>query len=327
MDSAAPIGHNNPPSDEKALLEKLAEDHRAILANAESISKAAEELPEIITNDDEGAKYTDYLAENKKANKALDSAREDKVAPYLMGQRVVNNFFKRRMDALSTIYKKADDKLKRYNADKADRERRERAEQAARDKAERDAAIETARLAEEALNKTKADAEAAVKAANEAAAAELAEKQKELDAATATNAADAETIAELKETVEELEEKVVIVKHESRRTVDTATRRQRINRNAALDTAIRVDQQAQKSDRDSKVKISELAQTRGDMGTSKVTEKYVGSIEDRMKLDLEPLREHFSFEDLQKALDRFVAAGGRTLKGAIIIEELVSQNR
>ena len=64
-----------------------------------------------------------------------------------------------------------------------------------------------------------------------------------------------------------------------------------------------------------------MAQSRGDSGaTASLRTRWIGEIDSVSALDLEKLRPFLNPESLQKAINLFVAAGGRELKGAVIYE-------
>ncbi len=60
-------------------------------------------------------------------------------------------------------------------------------------------------------------------------------------------------------------------------------------------------------------------------GTRSLTTRWVGTIVDRDALDLTPLRAHINSDALEKALNAYVRAGGRELKGAKIEQQKVSR--
>lgn len=70
------------------------------------------------------------------------------------------------------------------------------------------------------------------------------------------------------------------------------------------------------------------AQVRGNYGgVASTTKRWQCTALDRAQLDLHALRYHLDEEALQKAVRRFIAAGGRTLKGATIEEVTTTQFR
>ena len=64
---------------------------------------------------------------------------------------------------------------------------------------------------------------------------------------------------------------------------------------------------------------AKLARVRADEGSaSSLRTRWVGEVTDRAALDLEALRHHLPADALQKALNAYIAAGGRELRGARI---------
>ena len=88
---------------------------------------------------------------------------------------------------------------------------------------------------------------------------------------------------------------------------------------AAMDAAVAREAEADKLDEAAAAKPAEFARTRGDYGSvSTLRERTVGEITDRSALDLEALRPYLPVDGLQKALNAFIRAGGRELRGARI---------
>jgi len=91
---------------------------------------------------------------------------------------------------------------------------------------------------------------------------------------------------------------------------------------AVLDAAIASEAQAQRHEDMAQAKPAELARTRSDTGAlATLRTSWVGEITDREALDLESLRQHIPADALQKALNSFIKAGGRNLRGASIFEK------
>jgi hypothetical protein len=96
--------------------------------------------------------------------------------------------------------------------------------------------------------------------------------------------------------------------------------------NETLNEAVRVDEQAQKSEKLAEAKPAELARTRGDYGSvATLRTTWVGEILDRSALDKTQLWAYIPTDALQKALNAFVRAGGRELHGAKIYEQSTAQ--
>ena len=66
-------------------------------------------------------------------------------------------------------------------------------------------------------------------------------------------------------------------------------------------------------------KPAELSRTRGEVGSvASLKGRWVGDVTDRAALDLEALRHYLPVAALQTALNGFIKAGGRDLRGAVI---------
>lgn len=123
---------------------------------------------------------------------------------------------------------------------------------------------------------------------------------------------------------------------EARRAAEEATRlaAEAAAREAAaqtvedIDEAISTEALAKQAEADAyqarraaEVKAAELSRTRGDYGaTASLRTVWKAEITDRSKLDFAVLGPHLNLEDLQKAANRFVAAGGRKCGGLEIRE-------
>ncbi len=79
---------------------------------------------------------------------------------------------------------------------------------------------------------------------------------------------------------------------------------------------------ADKADKAAEAKPAEMAKSRGDSGAlATLRTRWVGELTDIGTLDLEALRFHINPDALQKAINSFVAAGGRKLHGGKIYEK------
>lgn len=73
--------------------------------------------------------------------------------------------------------------------------------------------------------------------------------------------------------------------------------------------------------RAAEAKPAELSRSRGDYGAvASLRTRWVGEIADRDALDLDALRPHLPIDGLERAVNAFVRAGGRELRGAKIYE-------
>jgi hypothetical protein len=163
-----------PPADllvGDALREKLVEEHAALLHRTASLLEAGPRVPEI-TDDDLAAKAADFVKQITAAMKAGEGARVAAKEPYLEGGRVIDGFFKKRIDEpLLALKAFVSQKITVHLRAKADRERRDREERERLARAAAEAARREAEERERALRD-----EATLKAAIEAnKAAERAE--------------------------------------------------------------------------------------------------------------------------------------------------------
>lgn len=79
---------------------------------------------------------------------------------------------------------------------------------------------------------------------------------------------------------------------------------------------------ADKADKAAEAKPADMAKSRGDSGAlASLRTVWVGELADAGILDLEKLRHHLNPDALQKAINSYVRAGGRELKGANIFEK------
>ena len=98
---------------------------------------------------------------------------------------------------------------------------------------------------------------------------------------------------------------------------------------AGLDAALQAEERARteaaaarEAQQAADVSNAELSRTRGEYGAvASLRTVWRGEIADRDKLDLETLRPHIATDALQKAVNAYVRAGGRTLRGASIFED------
>jgi hypothetical protein len=88
---------------------------------------------------------------------------------------------------------------------------------------------------------------------------------------------------------------------------------------AAMDQAVAKEQEAQIAEKAAAAKPAEFSRTRGEVGSvASLREVWKGELEDRAAINLEALRPYLPADALQTAINGFVRAGGRELKGARI---------
>lgn len=97
---------------------------------------------------------------------------------------------------------------------------------------------------------------------------------------------------------------------------------------ATLKEAVKMDEQATKSDKLADARPAELARTRGDYGSlATLRTTWVGEIVEKSAVDLEALRPFISEDVLQKLINAAVRAGFRELRGVKIYEKSEAQVR
>ena len=93
-----------------------------------------------------------------------------------------------------------------------------------------------------------------------------------------------------------------------------------------LKQAVRMDEQAEKSEKQAEARPAELARTRGDYGSlATLRTVWVGQIVDKNAVDLEALRPFMSDDVLQKLINAAVRAGFREIRGVKIFEQSSAQ--
>ena len=128
------IGHNNPPTDAEILKSKLEESNADIISRAQELIAAAERVPAVIDNDDDEQKLTAFLGSITKCEKAFEGKRVAEKEPYLTLGRVVDGFFKTKMDALDKARRKVKPALDARLLWKREEQRRIEREEAAEKK-------------------------------------------------------------------------------------------------------------------------------------------------------------------------------------------------
>lgn len=335
-DTAASIGHNKPPAptlpEDKEVQAYLTGAHKAaIIDRFEELKKAAATFPGKIRDEDASGQVGDLVAQFRALFKATEAARTTENAPYRRLVAIVDGFFTTVRDKCEVLAKdlKARNEAflleleatRRAAAEKEAREAQARADKALKEAAEAEAKrkiAEAARIAEEQRaerarlqaeeeNRIAAqailDREAAVRA-GDVARAETARLEEE----AARRREDAHRDVEDKHQGKADKAAVVEARHETK--VD-----------ATMGAAIAHDRVRGKATRVSRSKASDLTRVRGELGSvTSLKTVWVCSEFDKATVDLEVLRPFLSADDIQSAIGRYIAGGGRKLKGAIITE-------
>lgn len=309
------MGDNLPPAtDVDALLMRLREDHRGMIARRDELIAGLEAAPEEIEDGDEetAGKLADLI--QKQTNEFLKRAgtvHEDEKAPFLAAGRTVDSFKHTLVDELERL------KIKVNVARKAYADRKKAAEEARREEAARiarEAAAEARRKAdEEAAERRRIEAEAQRKADEEAAArrAEAAEAQRKATEA-AKELADEEAFKKA-EAAQKVADKVQRQSETAARLAqkeaDRVARANAAARKVTDKEADRAERAAIKADRATGAKAAELGKSRGEHGGQTSLKEYPEyTALDRATLDLEALRYHLADEAIDKALRSYMAA-------------------
>lgn len=141
------MGHNQPPSDEAILEQRLRDNNAAVLSRAEELAAAADRIPAEL-DDEEARKATDFISQINSCAKALDKVRTDEKEPFLKGGRIVDAFFKRFSSPLEIAKAKAQKPLNTYTQKKREEERKAREEEEERRRKEAEERLAAARLLE-----------------------------------------------------------------------------------------------------------------------------------------------------------------------------------
>lgn len=170
------IGGNLPPTDAEILKSTLAEKNADIISRAEELIAAADRVPATIDNDDDEQKLTAFLGSIAKCEKAFEGKRVAEKEPYLTLGRVVDGFFKTKMDALDKARRKVKPALDARLLWKREEQRRIEREEAAEKKRLADEQAAAAAAAEAAKMPIKAEELMTTAVNTEAAANRQAEK-------------------------------------------------------------------------------------------------------------------------------------------------------
>lgn len=248
QDQIAKIGDNLPPANTPENLQiDLADRHEKVLTGARNLIESAARIPEVIDDEETAGKAGDYIKQVTGCVKNLEALRVAEKEPYLSLGRVVDGFFKRTQDSLSSSKSVAEKPLGVYLRKKAAAEQKRREDEAA------------------ALRAKQIEEERAAKMLQDAAMVPQAEQM--------------------------------------------------------LDQAIVTEQAVAKAEVQAAAKPAEMARSRGDAGSlASLRTIWVGELIDPAMIDLEALRPYLHPDAMRKAINGFVTAGGRELRGAKIYE-------
>lgn len=152
LDRVIDSKHNNPPSDEEILAQKLNENYADELKKIEDL--ASRDLPEEVTDETTG-KYADFLESTKAARKAIEAAHKKEKDSFLKLGKIVDGFKNRNLDRLSKISDRPSKKQFEYLEKKAAAERERLREIAERERQKAEAlAAEAEAHAKEGIHDT-----------------------------------------------------------------------------------------------------------------------------------------------------------------------------
>lgn len=339
---------------------QLARDCKEMVDKTQALVDNARSVPDVIKDDAEEANATDIASQLNKHWKMADSRRLGINALPRKAVDIINNFFGSRIiDEAKAAVERIDPAVTKYKREKIEREKRIR-EEAARKAAEE---AERHRQAAEAAQRKQREAEAArlkaiedqkraeaaaARAKQEAIEAEQRRKDAEIrrieqerlaeEATTKRKKADAERAArKAQEDADRADRERVEAKDRQEReraaaatakTDAALTKHELSDANKEAKTASAMVKHAEtdvrRAETSAGAKASTMSGSRGDYGgQSSLRTVWKGRVVDRAKLDLGALRDFFTDDDLQKAVDNFVRLhkGGRQLKGAVIEEQ------
>ncbi len=132
------IGHNNPPTIEEQVKERLADSHVGLIHEVNKYAETINKLPEKVSNEKDAQNMTTHIKQLKDIAKQAEAARKSEKDEYFRSGKAVDEFFKELKDLLAPVTAKATDLLTEYQVElrKAEHRRLE-AEHKEREEAER----------------------------------------------------------------------------------------------------------------------------------------------------------------------------------------------
>lgn len=331
----AGIGHNIPPlalNTDVEIRESLSAKHKVtILDRLAELKKAAATFPKVIKDEETSGQVGDLVGQFRALFRACEAARTTENAPFRRMLDAVDGFFNKPRDEAKTLgadlktrneaFLTALEEKRRADALKAQRDADAKRDQALKEAAAAEAKrkeaerlrLEQERIAEEARLRAEEENR---KAAEAILAREKAQREGDEAAAAAAKKAEDEAREReeehrvVEEKHEEKADKIAVKESKAAAVVDNA-----------MGAAVAHDRRSGKAGRAARAKPADLTRVRGELGsvTSLKQVWYVAELS-KEDVDLEALRPFLTQEDLMAAAGRFVANGGRKLKGATILE-------
>lgn len=298
-------------AEEKAERDRLEAERK--LKEAQEKERIANE--ERIAAEKESQRLREQAEKERKEREAeAEKVRKQAEAEAARKKKEAEEEQQRIRDEAARIQKEKDDKIAALEQEKKDIEAKREEDKKAAEKREREIEREKKRLEkekEDADREAERDAERVRKDAEKEATEKLKEgnreaRELEREGRQADRQADAD-IADLNKEVRDMQ-----------RDADHS-----------LDTAIRADRVATRSEKATQEKGSVLSRTRGQTSLSSVTEKWVGSPESRDALlpSAHRIWNYIPFYALEQACQAAVNAGERDIPGVIITQEVKTVNR
>lgn len=295
--------HNQPPTDEQILQDRLAVDYKKYVDEYDTAVKQESFLPEEIATDEDQGKYSDYDKSLTSIRTDFDAFNKKEKKPHDLKVKIINAFFKTKIESIQAIEKRIGEKMTTFSKKKEETERRiaqEKADAAAREAArllkeaqekEREA-HEAARKAREEAERIQREAAAAARKAEEDAAAARAAAERE---AAALRAAAAEEQRKRQEEIDNLrlqaekDKKAIAAAEEAKKEADRQARQAERDAKAALEAA---DNKAKAIQKELKADLKEAeAQVAAVQKESSVAAKEANyALEDALKADKQAVK-------------------------------------
>jgi hypothetical protein len=134
--------HNNPPSDEQILIERLDTTYADKIALIDKLEKVV--TPEAVDNEQQAGEMTDFIKSAKAARKGIEDAHKREKEAFLSLGRIVDGFKNRHASRAKAVEDKALAKLDVYLQRKENERREELRQKAERERQEAQALVEQA---------------------------------------------------------------------------------------------------------------------------------------------------------------------------------------
>lgn len=353
MTAIAGLGHNNPPADLKSgdqLTIELAEQHAAMLARRDELTKAGEDFladHDRIDDDETSGSVAGLLTQMRELEKRAATTREGIKAPYITAGRIIDGFFKTGIsDKLAALHARVNKLQTDYGLAKAEAARRQAEAEAQRKRAEEEARRRAAEEQERIAREAREAEERKTREAEEARQAEVrrqqAAEQKRLDEEraalarqrAATDAAerkaleDQERAARARRRAEEEEARAVAERQRIVAEREAAEQKRKAEEAERAAEAERQEQDRVAAERQRQEKVAsssaaDRSRTRGDFAMVSITETWKFRVVDAALVP----REFLIINDAAVNAAIRGATGRREIAGLEIFKESKAVNR